>query len=447
MRQPTTLFARTYVTLAVTLLLFLLLSAASLAYFVLIPVSKRAASDFAALIVLSTQTWVELPPGTRPDFERALHEKHDLTIMHKTNTLAAAPRLPYIQFLEAALSRLSGKSIRVMYGEKASIPEFYVDVAVADRVLRVGFPLDRIGARPPTAIVYILALGIILILLSSLYLVRRITVPITRLSDATSRVGRSPTAVLLPETGPREIRLLTRHFNKMSSEIAALLLGRTTLFAGISHDLRTPITRIQLALELLLRKPDAELIARIRRDLDQMNQLISDTMDLSRGLSPHEPEEVDLYKFISSIVDTWPERERELLYSSRGSCNCAVDTLALRRVLTNLVDNALRYSGGSAVEIRCGHTDTRICIEVLDRGAGIPVEEFEAVFQPFYRLEQSRNRSSGGNGLGLAIVQHLCDTNAWSVQLSPRLGGGTKVRLVIPLDNSMGGANALGTRA
>ena len=223
----------------------------------------------------------------------------------------------------------------------------------------------------------------------------------------------------------------------MSSEIAALLLGRTTLFAGISHDLRTPITRIQLALELLSRKPDEELIARIRRDLHQMNQLISDTMDLSRGLSPHEPEEVDLYKFISSIVDTWPEREGELLYSSRGSCNCAVDTLALRRVLTNLIDNALRYGGGSAVEIRCGHTDTRICIEVLDRGAGIPVEEFEAVFQPFYRLEQSRNRTTGGSGLGLAIVQHLCDTNGWSVQLSSRLGGGTEVRLVIPLDNGI----------
>ena len=133
MRQPTTLFTRTYVTLTVTLLLFLLLSAVSLAYFVLIPVSKRAANDFAGLIVLSTQTWAELPPGTRSDFERELHEKHELTILHTTSSLEAAPRLPYIQFLEAALLRLSGKPIRVMYAEKDSISEFYVDIAVAGR--------------------------------------------------------------------------------------------------------------------------------------------------------------------------------------------------------------------------------------------------------------------------------------------------------------------------
>jgi len=435
MRQPTTLFTRTYVTLTVTLLLFLLLSAVSLAYFVLIPVSKRAANDFAGLIVLSTQTWVELPPGTRPDFERELHEKHELTIIHTASSLEAAPRLPYIQFLEAALIRLSGKPIRVMYAEKDNIPKFYVDIAVADRILRVSFPLDRIGARPPTAILYILAVGIILILLSSIYLVRRITIPVTKLSDATSRVGKGQKLTLLAETGPREIRLLTRHFNKMSREIDSLLLGRTTLFAGISHDLRTPITRIQLALELLSKDPAPKLVARIRQDLDEMNQLISDTMDLSRGLSSHEREEVDLYEFVSSIVDTWPASETELLYLSRGSCHCTVDTLALRRVLENLIDNALRYGGGSAVELRCGHTDTESCIQVLDRGAGIPAGESEVVFQPFYRMEHSRSRSTGGSGLGLAIVRHLCDANGWRVQLSSRSGGGTEVRLIIQIMN------------
>ncbi|MBE9537771.1 MAG: HAMP domain-containing protein [Proteobacteria bacterium] len=435
MRQPTTLFTRTYVTLTVTLLLFLLLSTVSLAYFVLIPVSKRAANDLAGLIILSTRTWVELPPGTRPDFERELHEKHELAILHTTNDLEAAPHLPYIQFLEAALIRLSGKPIRVMYAEKDNIPKFYVDVAVADRILRVSFPLDRVGARPPAAILYILALGIVLILLSSLYLVRRITIPVTKLSDATSRVGKGQKLTLLPETGPREIRLLTQHFNKMSREIDSLLLARTTLFAGISHDLRTPITRIQLALELLSKDPTPELIARIRQDLDEMNQLISDTMDLSRGLSSHEHEEVDLYEFVSSVVDTWPAKGSELLFSSRGSCHCTVDTLALRRVLENLIDNALRYGGGSAVELCCGHTDTEIFIQVLDRGAGIPARESEAVFQPFYRLEHSRSRSTGGSGLGLAIVKHLCDVNGWHVQLGSRSGGGTEVRLVIQIMN------------
>jgi len=103
----------------------------------------------------------------------------------------------------------------------------------------------------------------------------------------------------------------------------------------------------------------------------------------------------------------------------------------LRRVLENLIDNALRYGGGSAVELLCSHTDTEVCIQVLDRGAGIPAGESEAVFQPFYRLEHSRSRSTGGSGLGLAIVRHLCNANGWRVQLSARPGGGTEVRLVI----------------
>lgn len=439
MRQPTTLFARTYATLTITLLLFLLLSAVSLAYFVLVPVSKRAANDFASLIVLSTQTWVELPPSTRPDFERELHEKYELTITHATGPPRLTSRyLPYVQFLEGALLRLSGKAIQVMSWEEGGDSGFFVDVEIASRVLRVSFPADRMGARPPTAILYILVLGTVLVLLSSIYLVRRITVPITRLSDATSRVGRGVAPVLLTETGPREIQALIQHFNKMSTEIAALLLGRTTLFAGISHDLRTPITRIQLALELLSKKSDAQLIARIRQDLHEMNQLISDTMDLSRGLSPQEHEKINLFEFVSSVVDSWPGREGELLFSSEGSCYCTVDTLALRRVLTNLIDNALRYGEGSAVELRCSHTDMEVCIEILDRGAGIPDGEAHAVFQPFYRLEQSRNRTTGGSGLGLAIVQHLCDSNGWRVQLMSRSGGGTRVRFILPVKGHSG---------
>jgi len=433
MEPSRTLFAKTYMTIAVTLLLFLLLSAFTVVYFILMPVSTRAADDFASLLVISTKTWVELPPETRPDFKRELANTYELIISSERETWDTPSRfMPYVHLLEAALLERTGKHIPVLVSQRAGEPWFSVDMSVAGQTLRFSFPHARVGARPPVALFYVLVLAIVLILVSSIYLARRITVPITRLSDAIGSVGRGGQPLKLPETGPREIQTLTRHFNKMSTEISTLLAGRSTLFAGISHDLRTPITRMHLALELLSKEADSALIARLRQDLEEMTQLINDTMDLSRGLSPHAHETIDIRDFIAAQIESLPMQGSTVEFESSGSSRFNVDTLALRRVFINLVENARRYGGGAPVEVLCEHSGSEVSIKVLDRGEGIPPAECEAVFQPFYRLEQSRNRTTGGSGLGLAIVKHLCDSNGWKIQLMPRDGGGTSAELVLP---------------
>jgi len=308
--------------------------------------------------------------------------------------------------------------------------------------LRFSFPHTRVGARPPAALFYVMLAGVVLILLSSLYLVRRITSPITQLSEAIDQLGREGQVLALPETGPQEIRLLTRHFNKMSTDISTLLTARSTLFAGISHDLRTPLTRIQLALELMSKTADPSLIARVRQDLDEMAQLISDTLDLSRDLVPHEHETVEIYDFISALVASLQTAEAGIEFQSSGSCCCSMDTLAMRRVLTNLIENAQRYGGGVPVEVCCSNAGSAVTVKVLDRGAGIPLSQRKAVFQPFVRLEQSRNRNTGGSGLGLAIVQHLCDSNGWNVRLLSREGGGTQAEIEFPCQQRSVGSPA-----
>ena len=434
-RQPRTLFAKTGSTLAIALLVFLIFSVTVVFQYILIPVSKRAADDLATLMVLAAQTWVELPPATRPDFERELLENYDLKLAPADTPLPFTGNLlPYLRFLEEALTRRVGEPVPIRTGPPDTTKWFCVDIPVNERTIRISFPRERIGARPPIASVLVVAAGTLVILLTTLLLVRRLTRPLARLSHATTQVGRGEIFRPLPETGPRELVTLTQGFNRMAGEIRQLLENRTTLFAGISHDLRTPITRMQLALEMLPDDADPGLVASLRHDLEEMSRLISDTLDLARGLGPHELEAVDLHEFIDGIVTDQRHSGANIKWAPGACCTWSVDTLALQRILTNLIDNAVRYGGDAPVELLCHCTDNEAVIQVLDRGPGIPESEREQVFQPFHRLEVSRSRRTGGSGLGLAIARQLCDAHNWSIQLQPREGGGTNAKLQIPLN-------------
>jgi len=433
MRRQHTLFARTGSTLTLAMLVFLALSVAVVFHYILIPVSKRAADDLATLMLLAAQTWVELPPVTRPDFERELLEQYDLKLTLAEDSLPYTDNLlPYLRFLEESLTRRLGEPVPIRAGPPDTTKWFCVDIPMGERHIRVSFPHARIGGRPPLAALLVAVAGALVILFTSLLLVRRLTRPLARLATAAGQIGRGDAFVPLPETGPRELAVLTQRFNRMAAEISELLTNRTTLFAGISHDLRTPITRMQLALEMLPDATDPELVARLRQDLDEMNRLISDTLELARGLEPHAAELVDLREFIDGIVTGFRQAGAAIEWSPQACCYCAVDTLALQRVLTNLIDNAVRYGSGRPVTLRC-HCEKQVAVvQVLDRGPGIPVQERDKVFQPFHRLEGSRSRRTGGSGLGLAITRQLCNVHGWDIRLLPRSGGGTEARLRIP---------------
>lgn len=341
--------------------------------------------------------------------------------------------LPYLRNLEASLTRRLGKPVPIRAGPPDSTKWFCVDIAMAGRTLRISFPHSRMGARPPLAALLVACAGALVILLTSLLLVRRLTRPLERLVVAASRIGRGETYTPVPETGPRELVVLTRRFNRMAAEIAQLLSNRTILFAGISHDLRTPLTRMRLALEMLPAGTDPALVGRLRQDLEEMERLIGDTLELARGLEPSPAEEVDLREFVDGVVAASRRDGAVIRWSPAACCYAAVDTLALQRVLTNLLDNALRYGGDQPVELCCFCEAEVAVIQVLDHGPGIPEAERDKVFQPFHRLEGSRSRRTGGSGLGLAIARQLCDVHGWRIRLLPRTEGGLEARLDIPL--------------
>ena len=446
MRLPNTLFFRTATTLVITLVLLSLITWGAAAYFLLIPVGKRSADDLAALLLLSAQTWTELPPQTRPDFEAELVSAHGLKLHRPDSPLAESDSIhPYRLILQQALQRRLGEQSLIAIGSDGQNPEWiWIDIPIREQTLRFGFSKQRIGARPPIALFTMAIAILVLSIATALFMARRLSRPLAALSAATSVVGRGETHLSLDEDGPDEIATLARNFNRMGNEVSELLENRTTLLAGISHDLRTPLTRIRLALEIKNNGMDASLRSGLECDLAEMEQLLEQSLLLARGIKQHEPvQERDLVALLGTLAaqmeadfqGKYPGNDCRIEFNVDESLNrgwiWSTAEQSLLRVLQNLIENALRYGHNKPVTLRLEKQDGKPLVSILDRGPGIPSDKLEAVFRPFYRLEDSRNLMTGGSGLGLAIVQQLCQAQDWEITFHPRHGGGNEARLLL----------------
>lgn len=431
--RPKTLFARTGLTFAAALGVFLVFTITIVVILLMIPIARQGADDLAVIMVFAAKTWVELPPVTRPDFERELLDHYELKLARPDTELPHfSSALPFLIFLEQALKKRLGKTIVLMQSDDQGT-WYWVDIQTAGRTLRVGISKKRIGAHPHLALLLIVTAGTLIIIVTSFLLARRLTKPLVQLSASTEQIARGEQLDPLLETGPQEIATLVRSFNHMSREITELLANRTTLLAGISHDLRTPITRARLALELLPTETSPDLVAGVRQDLEEMERLIGQALELAKGLDVRPPDEINLQEFVDGIVADYARSGAKIEWLPAECCICEVQNLALRRVIVNLIENAIRYGGDTPVEVRCTCDNNKAVIQILDRGPGMPSDKRDEIFRPFYRLETSRSRETGGSGLGLAIVQQLCQAHSWTISLLAREGGGTEALLEFPI--------------
>ena len=419
--------------LALVFIVFEVLVATAVIYFLMLPMARRAADDLAGLMMLSVQTWTELPPVTRPALEYELALAHRLALRRDPPRNAEPPtwKEPYLHFLAASLYARTGESVatsREIIGDETW---FWVSLPAGEGRLSVGFPHSRIGARPIPALFASLGAGLVLTLLAAWWLARRTYRPLERLRLAAASLGRGQTPERLPETGPREIAALSRRFNEMAQQVEDLLAARTVLLAGVSHDLRTPLARLRLAVEMLVKKPTPELAAQIEGDVEAMDRLIADVLMLARGFGNEPSASVDMGELLAGLVAAIPGAAERVRLEA-DDCVAVAPPGVLHRILGNLLENALRYGGNEPVTLRAEAFGGACRIGVLDRGPGIPATEREAVFRPFYRLEASRSVNTGGSGLGLAIVRQLAAAQGWTVALQDRPGGGLEAWLTLP---------------
>ncbi|EGV52792.1 ATP-binding protein [endosymbiont of Riftia pachyptila] len=299
--------------------------------------------------------------------------------------------------------------------------------------LRLGFLRSRIGIQPPLALLLLFCAGTVLTFFTAALLARRLTIPLERVSRSARMIGKGSWPEPVREEGPEELQVLTQTFNRMSQQVKELLANRTLLLAGISHDLRTPLTQVQLALEMLPDEGgDAELMAGIKRDLATINRLISETMQISLELEKQEQVQTDITNVLDDIIQAARSGGKEIEWVGNRSCMRKLNPLALRRVVTNLLENAIRYGDAKPVKVELECDDSLLTIRIQDQGPGIPADQRESVFRPFYRLEKSRSTTTGGSGLGLAIVRQLADANGWEVNLQPAFRTGTVALITIP---------------
>lgn len=262
--------------------------------------------------------------------------------------------------------------------------------------------------------------------IAALFAVWREAQPLRELSRAVSRFSGDGNPLLIVPRGAPELKRLIDETNRMQERIATLIKGRTVLLGAVSHDLKTYITRLKLRAEMI---SDPDQQARTVRDLDDMTILIEDALAVARGGSVQDRASVvDLCELLHLLRTDQPSIELDLPDMPLILTGSPV---ALRRLFTNLIDNALRY-GGKAPRVTADAKDTWVRVMIDDDGPGIPPAERALVFEPFYRREQSRSRETGGTGLGLAIAKQIVDLHSGSIILADSPRGGLRVVVELP---------------
>ncbi|MDB5814949.1 MAG: two-component sensor histidine kinase [Rhodocyclales bacterium] len=270
----------------------------------------------------------------------------------------------------------------------------------------------------------------LLSLLGAYLLVFGITRPLKALEHAARTVGRGELPPPLDEKGPEEIVAVANAFNQMSRDLTQLESDRALILAGVSHDLRTPLSRLRLGIELS--GATAEDVTAMSADIDEMDRIIGQFLDFARDAQAEVAGACDLCAFLRDIADAYTRRGLQVDLACTAVAPQILRTQSMRRAVTNLIDNAWRYAGeGKPIDLHLTTRGQDVCIEVADRGPGIPPDQVERLKRPFTRLEEARSNVHG-SGLGLAIVERIVRLHNGRLDLLPRPGGGLLVRISLP---------------
>jgi signal transduction histidine kinase len=279
----------------------------------------------------------------------------------------------------------------------------------------------------PRSLLFNLILLAVLTAIAIYAVTRGITRPLSDLARAAEAVGRDLRQPPLVERGSREVRDAARAFNTMQERMQRHVDSRTRVLAAMSHDLKTPLTRLRLRVASL---EDPDLQFRVDRDLDEMENMVHGALTVLRGLNDDEPAEaVDINALLGTLQSEFAEIGTPFEVHGRVRILYAGKPMALKRCLTNLLSNASKFGGGVSVHVTDG---AAVTISVRDCGPGIPAEHLVRVFEPFYRVESSRNRDSGGTGLGLCIARDIAQAHGGSLTLANLPQGGLQATLTLP---------------
>jgi len=433
--MPRTLLARTFLLLA---LLVLLTTAAWLSLFRYIDAEPRAretAQLAASAVNLIRASLFAAAPKKRPALfaEFASREGIRLLPAEPEDRVVAMDESRFVTLLKRELASRLGERTRLA-ASVDDVPGFWVSFRLDDDdEEEYWLVLPRHRAERSFAQHWLTwgLLAVALALAAAWLIASRISRPLKAMAASAEAVGRGRIPEPLPVDGTDELARLAAAFNAMAEDLERHEKDRSEVLAGISHDLRTPLTRLRLEAEMSVADESAR--QGIVADIEQMEAVISQFMDYARGEAGETPAPTDLAALLGNIAERQACIGRPLAAEIGPLPEVPLRAKALARAITNLIDNAWKYGGG-AVLLRAAVVDHAIRIEVIDHGPGIPPAEIDRLKRPFTRLENART-DAGGTGLGLAIVERVARLHGGQLDLLPATAGGLLARLSIPLSH------------
>lgn len=426
---PRSLLWRTF------LLLALLVVATTLGWFQIFrayeiePRARQISQNLVSIVNITRTALITSQPDMRRELLLELSDREGIQVYpaEPAERLLPPSDRPLLRLVREMVRRQLGEATRFA-AEREGKPGFWLSFHIDDDEYWVRVPRERIERQIALRWLGWGALALVLSLLAAYLLVSRLNRPLRALSSAASAIGKGTIPDPVSESGPEEIRTVSRAFNQMSRDLAQHDADRALILAGVSHDLRTPLSRLRLGLEMS--GADVQLKDGMTADIEEIDRVINQFLDFARSNGGEIAQRADLATIAAEVADHYRRHGKSVATELARVPEVALQTLSMRRVVMNLVDNALRY-GGKDVGIAVRAEGASAVLEVTDRGPGIPPSEVERLKQPFTRLEVARS-DKGGAGLGLAIVERVVRAHRGSFELLAREGGGLVARIRLP---------------
>ena len=431
---PKTLLARTALVIVIALVASQVASVLLFRHYSREPRIQLVAIGFMTQLRTIRTALEAVPAGQHQEFIKKLREEGGIRVTRPRGeeSLEPAPDIPALLGLRERLRDEFGPDANIFQRPRpnpALPPVLIVKIFVAEKEFWVVFPRNRIVETDYSwAWIGWGIFGGLLALAGAVFLVSRVTQPLRELAKAAREFGQGKNPAPVAEIGPVEVKSVASAFNQMRNDLARIERERATFLAGVSHDLRTPLSRLRLGIEMLPAEPSAR--HDLEQDIEDINSVISQFMDFARDEN-HEPLTTMNLNLLAQSAAERAERVGARITLELGAIEAApIRPLAMQRVIANLIDNAVKHAGPNII-LRTQSDAKQISLSVLDQGPGIPAAEAERLKQPFTRLDDARSGKSGA-GLGLAIVDRIVKLHGGTFLLLPRESGGLEARVILP---------------
>jgi two-component system osmolarity sensor histidine kinase EnvZ len=428
---PTSLLWRTFLLIAVLMLLSVLAWFYIFTTYEREPRVRQLAQLVVSVVNLTHTALVTARPEARMELLRELSDREGIRIYpaDEDDHIVALPERPFLHRLQELVRAQLGAATRMTL-ERDGEQALFISFAIDDDAYWVALPRERIERHFPLQWLGWGAAALLLSLAGAWLIVFRVTRPLKALESAAAEIGRGRRPAPVAERGPDEIATLARAFNQMNTDLARLDEDRALILAGISHDLRTPLTRLRMAIEMST--ADTVIQGEMVADIEEMDRSIGQFLDFARTDAGEAAESIDLAALLEELAAQYQRRGAAIVVALGATpAVLPLRPKAVRRAITNLIDNALRHAGADRpIELGLAAAGAGFAIEVRDRGPGIPAADAERLKLPFTRLEAARTNAIG-TGLGLAIVDRVARDHGGSLDLLPRAGGGLIARIVL----------------